>query len=378
MIGMKLGWMILEGIILGFFVYFGSGAALITALLLLVIPVCEFLLHLYVRGKLSVRVTAATNVHKGENGDFFITVENPTPFPVFRVRYHMQVENQLNREVQQIRVTGSLPPKRKVQTTLSTGSHYCGRLRISVKKVVLYDTFGLLGISCKSSASTHLTVQPDTFEMTVNLLENLSSVEESDIYSQDRIGTDLTETFQIREYVPGDSPRQIHWKLSSKFDKLIVRDPALPITRNVLVFWERTGESGSKELLDAQAEVVVSLCKSLLEQSIQFSIAWNDTDRNLCIMYEIHDMDELVGIIPRLMRASGVKEGVSGAALLLQNASQALCSHMVYIAEEAQSEVMEMQRFGHVSALLCGENTLPDAQMFDEKRYKEQLMQIEL
>ena len=78
------------------------------------------------------------------------------------------------------------------------------------------------------------------------------------------------------------------------------------------------------------------------------------------------------------MRASGVKEGVSGAALLMQDGSDALCAHMVYIAEEPQKEVMDMQRFGHVSMLLCGKTSMPGAVMFDAHNYQEQLMQIEL
>ncbi|MFR6376131.1 MAG: DUF58 domain-containing protein [Oscillospiraceae bacterium] len=51
--------------------------------------------------------------------------------------------------------------------------------------------------------------------------------------------------FQIRDYVPGDSQRQIHWKLSHKYGKLIVKDPSLPITRSAAVFWERTEEQSN-------------------------------------------------------------------------------------------------------------------------------------
>ena len=378
MIGMKAGWLILQGMMLGFFIWFGSGAAFVMSLVLLMIPVCSFLIHFYVRKHLEVQITSDVNIQKGKDGIFTVCLKNNSIFPVFRIRYKIQVENQLNREIHQMKLTGCLPPKKTVQAVLHTGSVYCGRLRISVQKVILYDCFGLTGVSCKCQAVSHMTVQPDTFEPMITLLQNVNSTDESDVYSQERPGSDLTETFQIREYVQGDSPRQIHWKLSGKFDKLIVRDPAMPITRNVLIFWERTGESGSPEKLDAQAEAVVSIGKSLLEQSIQFSMAWNDTDRNRCMLYEIHDMDELIGIVPRLMRASGTKEGLSGAALLLKDGSEALCAHMVYIAEEPQKEVMDMQRFGHVSMLLCGNTVLPGAVMFDEHNYKEQLMQIQL
>ena len=189
---------------------------------------------------------------------------------------------------------------------------------------------------------------------------------------------DLTETYQIREYVPGDSIRQIHWKLSNKFDKLIVRDPGLPITRNVLVFWERTGESGDPDVIDAQAEVIISLCRSLMDSGIQFTIGWNDTDRNYCITHEIRDMDELVGVIPRLLRATGAKDTASGAALLIQTRPEALCAHMVYIAEEPQNEVMEMQRYGHVTMLVCGKEAPQGAILFNEEDYAQQLTQIEI
>lgn len=378
MIAMKLSWLVLEVICLGFFGYFGSSIALALAVVLVLIPLGSIPVNLYIRKNLSISLRADANMRKGASGSFTVVLDNPTIFPAMRVRCNLLAQNQLNREFETVRVMTWMPPKKQSEAALTTGSDYCGRIRISVQKIVLYDCFGLIGICCKSNAVAHMTVQPDTFEPNITLIPTPHSLEDSDVYSQDRPGSDLTETYQIREYVPGDSPRQIHWKLSNKFDKLIVRDPSLPITRNVLVFWERTGESGNREIIDAQAETVVSLCRGLLDNGIQFTIGWNDTDRNLCILHEICDMDELVGIIPRLMRATGVREGVSGAGLLMQSSGEALCSHMVYIAEEPQSEVIEMQRFGHVSMLLCGKTSLDGAILFDPEHYEEQLSQIDL
>lgn len=39
-------------------------------------------------------------------------------------------------------------------------------------------------------------------------------------------GYDATEVFELREYQPGDSIRTIHWKLSEKFDTVLVREPS--------------------------------------------------------------------------------------------------------------------------------------------------------
>lgn len=378
MIAMKLGWLVLEGMLIWFFLYFGSGVALALTVLMILIPLCSLPVNLYLKKQLAVSVEAAVSQRKGDEGSITVKLDNPTVFPALRICCDVAVQNQLNREKHTQKVMTYVFPRKKQKVGLRIGSEYCGRIRIAVQQVTLYDCFGLIGIRYDCEAVTHMTVQPDTFDPMVTLIPNPSSTDDSEMYSQDRPGADMTETYQIREYVPGDSPRQIHWKLSNKFDKLIVRDPALPITRNVLVFWERTGEYGDPDIIDAQAEVVISLCRSLMDGGIQFTIGWNDTDRNLCILHELHDMDELVGIIPRLLRATGAKDGVSGAGLLMQTRAEALCSHMVYIAEQPQSEVMDMQRFGHVTMLVCGDSAPEGAVLFNEEDYIHQLTQIEI
>ena len=378
MIAMKLGALVLEALLIWCFAYFGSGVALALAVLLILVPVATLPISLCLRKRMEITVEAAVSQRKGDEGTITIKVMNPTVFPALRLRCDVMVQNQLNREIQKQCVITWVGPKRTQQSALRVKSEYCGRLRVWVPQVVLYDCFSIFGIRCKCNAVTHITVQPETFEPVVVLVPNPSSTDDSESYSQEKPGADLTETFQIREYVPGDSPRQIHWKLTNKFDKLIVRDPGLPISKNVLVFWERTGDSSHPARIDAQAEVVISLCRSLVDMGIQFTVGWNDTDRNLCITHRIREMDEFVGIIPRLLRATGVDKGMSGAGLLMQTRADALCAHMVYIAETPQSEVVEMQRYGHVTMLLCGDTALDDAVCFNETDYIKQLTEIEI
>ena len=378
MIAMKFCWLILEGIFVLFFLYFGSSTAFALALLLLLLPPVNALINLFVKKKIKVSLNSEPNLRKGESGEVEIVIKNNSVFPVFHMGIKLLAENQLNGQKSEHNVSTWLPSKGKQTETINTGSDYCGRIKVSVKRARIYDCFGIIGIGFKCNAKAHVTVQPDTFETIINLSPNSRAFDESDIYSQEKAGDDLTEIYQIREYVPGDSPRQVHWKLSNKFGKLIVKEPALPITRNVLVFWERTGESGNLDIIDAQAEAIVSVCKSLLDQSIQFTIGWNDTDRNICILHEVSDMDKFIGVITRIMRATGTKEGVSGAGLLVQTRPEAFCAHMIYIAEEPQSEVTAMQGEGNVSMLLCGKTPLDGALMFDSEHYEQQLSQIDL
>lgn len=378
MIPLKLCWLGLQVILIAFFLFFGSSTALGLSILLLALPLGSLPVNLYIRKKLRFSFVADSNLRKNEQGEISLEIVNPAIIPVVLLGCRVCTENQLNGQRQKVRINTWLPGKRKQVVTLGVGSPYSGRLRVSIPWVMLYDCFGLIGVRCKTSVVYHVTVQPDTFDMSIVLNQTAISLSESDIYSQERPGYDMTETFQIREYIPGDSIRQVHWKLSNKLDRMIVRDPALPVIQNVLVFWERTGETSDAESLDAQAEVIVSLCKALVDRSIQFTVGWNDTDRNLCILHEIRCLGDLVAIIPRLMRATGVREGVSGAELLLQIGAHALCAHMVYLAENAPEGVSELEQYGSVTKLLCGSAALNDAVAFDAHNYAMQLSQIEL
>lgn len=378
MIAMKLGWLATEMALVCAFLYTGSHVVMALVMAMIVVPLCIFPLNLFLKKRLLFQIESAGSLRKGEDGTIAFSLKNPTVFPVFRMRCQMEVVNQLNGEEQMYPIRIWAFPLQTQRETVRLTSRYCGRIRISVKKITLYDCFGIFGVSCSCDTVLHLTVQPDTFDMEVTLQANPYSMRDNDLYSEEKAGADLTEIFQMREYVPGDSPRQIHWKLSNKFDKLIVRDPAMPIVRDVLVFWERTGQSGQPDKIDAQAEVVVSLCRALVENGIQFCMGWNDTDRNLCILHEIQEMDDLVGIIPRLLRATGIKEGVSGAGLLTCTRPDALCSHMVYVAETLQLEVQDMQQYGHVTLLLNGEDVMDEAMVFDAREYTNQLAQMEI
>lgn len=62
-----------------------------------------------------------------------------------------------------------------------------------------------------------------------------SSVElDSDEYSMRHPGDDPSETFALREYVPGDRVRSIHWKLTEKTGEVIVRQLGL---RSIIPFY---------------------------------------------------------------------------------------------------------------------------------------------
>ena len=201
----------------------------------------------------------------------------------------------------------------------------------------------------------------------------MGSSDDSDSYSPYRPGSDVSETFQIREYVQGDSLRQIHWKLSGKLDRLIVKDPSLPVVRSVLVYWDRANRLSAAGKMDAQAEVTVTLCRTLLDNSISFTIGWNEPAEQRCILHSVAGMDDVVALMPRMLSVQGTEMGLSGAELLLENLAGRNYSRIIYICEEASPAVDTLRQLSHVTLLCCADS---GGIVFDEENYQDQLAEL--
>lgn len=370
MLARKIGWLSAEITLAVLWVRFGSGTAFALAMALLLIPLASIPMNLYLRKKILLKLTAQPNQRKGTEAEVLLELENPTLLPINPV-CTFQIQNLLSGAAvrEKLCFCGS-------SMTLRVKSDFCGRLRITMEKARLYDCFGVVGIALNCRQKCHITVQPDGFETHIALGDTQGAMAESEQYSQYRSGTDLTETFQLREYLPGDSLRQIHWKLSGKLDRLIVREPGLPIVQDVLLFWERTAPEETLRSIDAQAEVVVSLGRAMLEQDVQFRLGWNDVRENRCILHEIRELDDLIAILPRLLSAQGGNyESHTGAALLMQTRPDALCSHMVYVAHTPAPEVLDWNGYGHLTVLAASDCGI-DALRFDETNYPSQLASL--
>ena len=166
-------------------------------------------------------------------------------------------------------------------------------------------------------------VEPDLMELRLNLPLRTGVSDDSDSYSQERPGYDFADTFQLRDYVPGDSAKQIHWKLSSKLDRLVVRDPGLPLERSVLLLWERRAESEAPQQASAMAEMVISLARELLRQGVRCCVAWNDAAGQDCALYELEDENDLYDMLPKLLSAPASSTLESVAELYLRQYGRA-------------------------------------------------------
>jgi len=355
----------------------GSSFTLALAAVLTGLPLLQLFLHLFCRRALSASVEAPVSGSKNREIDLALSVKNSAPLPL-RARVKLELKNSLTGESCVMYRLVLLPLRGQRQVSLPFQSRLCGAVTVKTMSLSLTDVFSLISIPCRCGALGRVTVQPDTFCQSVHIDQDANSPEDSPVYSDHKPGWDMSEPFRLREYMAGDSLRQIHWKLSRKLDQLIVREPSLPVTRSVIVLWERRTDSRDGDLQDMQAEVVVSLCRALLEQSVQFTLAWNEENAGICPMAELRDMDDLVGVLPRILAAGAVRAGDSAAALFCRMAGESGFSHLVYVTDAIGGGVAQLQQLCRLTVLLAcdGDAGAVNALTFHRDNYTEVLTEL--
>ena len=267
--------------------------------LLILISLCSWLLNFLLRKKLKVKIKLTTTTSKNTEITGKIKVENTSLLPCVRLYCKLILLNDLTLEKEAVWVSVSVKGKGAVEKEFSLISTHSGRLYIYADKCTLMDYFGILPIKASVKASARVTVLPDMFSVDAEVSAMPRTSEEG---VSDKRGDDRTEIFQLREYEKGDDVRLIHWKLSSKLDELILKEPAQPISRSLLIFWDKRC-IGSPDVMDTLSEAVSSISQGILDSGVQFDICW--TEKDDIEKRSITTGDELLQTIPELLKFNG-------------------------------------------------------------------------
>jgi len=181
---------------------------------------------------------------------------------------------------------------RKAENTFSVQTSHCGAVRIRVENFLIFDPLGLFSYKIACSIQHHIIAQPIGTVVDIPLLDNAPGLD-SDEYSTSKAGMDVSETYAIREYRPGDPIRSIHWKLSEKLDKVMVREFGLPIGNSVLLV---LGVSIDAEVSpagwDATGELFYSMGLALLRESIRTTVGWQNEETGGFTIVKLHGPED--------------------------------------------------------------------------------------
>ncbi len=214
--------------------YLGSLLPLVSV----VVPALLCVLTWIGKKHLNVSLSASVTGMKGEFSRGRVLLKNSGFFPQGRVICLLEGENLLTGEQFQMRLGMSAAVRGTSAQAVEFTSRHCGKLRLSLSALEVYDPFGLFRWVIPENEEAVILYQPDTFQIDTEIMYGESLSLDSDMFSMTKAGSDSSEVFAIREYRPGDRIRQIHWKLSEKLDITMIKEYGLPIQNTILLVLE--------------------------------------------------------------------------------------------------------------------------------------------
>lgn len=151
-----------------------------------------------------------------------------------------------------------------------------GLVSITLKKATLIDAIGM-GLSMLPCAfEGSYAVYPAIPQIDAYFGRMAQAESSSASYDQNKKGRDESEVFDLREFRRGDAMRTVHWKLSARFDDLVVREASRPVdSRTVLVFGGLIGTNENEEaraVLNSAASLFMGISQSLLHQGVAHTV----------------------------------------------------------------------------------------------------------
>ncbi len=240
-------------------------------LLLLVLPLLSyFLLRLDIA---AVTFSLKTPATCGINTPISIEVGCQTKRPllaVSAVEMTLELQNLLFHAREQRRVRVGLSAKRRAQAVFSP--EMCGEWFIQTLEIRCTDIFGFCTISVPYQLHCRTKVMPERNDITILTDQASRAKPEAGAFRIYQKGNDTSEVFDLREYAEGDELKSIHWKLTSKMDRLIVREYSDSTRFDTIVLYDialcANGEAIDKKLLSTSIGAVESLSRALVAAGI--------------------------------------------------------------------------------------------------------------
>lgn len=344
-------WLLILALFGGVAVFTDSIYAMMAVLFLVILPIISWGLNLNIRKNLTVRIKVSPTASKKQGIKGSVRVKNRSFFSTGRMFLTLHVENVLTGEKEECLLPVSIPSGGAAEGTFELSSEHCGYVRMTVAKAVLTDWFGFLPLSVNVEAGGKISILPDTFLPQVSIHMSYAKADEAESWSQIQKGQDYTEVFALRDYVEGDSLKQIHWKLSSKRNQLIVKEASLPTTKSLLLFWDKNAKEADAKEMDVLAEAASSIAQAVSEQGITYCLGW--TEGKNCEFENIENGDDLLQTIPRMIKTGRDGEAQSGARLCAQIPRTKDFGKVIYFAKDMPEDFCEIGS-GDMTMILCG------------------------
>lgn len=322
-------------------------------LLTLVLPVLSAALMIVSGRRISIGMELPQTAEKSK-AELTYHVENKSILPAARIIFSVVMENQLTKDLMKKNIYLTAGGKQTSSARLAIAGARAGTVSVVTENIRVYDSLGLFYAKKKRLPEKTVMIYPDMQEMEIYMEKPIETGGDGSRYSPNKTGFDASEIFAMREYVPGDEIRKIHWKLSSKIQKTMVRDFSLPLNYSVFLMVELNADDS--ELIDRRVELFVSLSRSLLENGINHNLAWYDGGEDEFHVRELDAFEDLEMASAQLLASFSYEKAAAALNYYAASPYRSSRTTLIYITSQPQEEkIAELELLQPVKVLQVNE-----------------------
>lgn len=326
---------------------------------LLILPLVSLLFALPLRKKVRYRMDVEDDIVPKCACSIRLTAENTDAFPCACVRFHLSRGNALGRigdqyaETSENIVQFSLGAHRSLTLQPILRMTRCGREDISIRRVDICDLLGLFSIPVPpqngGSSAVSIYVLPELQTRSIHTEDAADLGLDSATYSTQKPGSDPSEVFQLRDYREGDPRHSVHWKLSSRLGRLIVRDFGLPLNPSMHFLLELR-EDANSEAAESMIGAALAFSEYLMAREITHFVSWLG-EGGLLRTISVTGAGSLAAVLHDLLALPAQANWSSLERFSLQAAPQSE-THLVYLIAGTLNQVSESEDAGRMLASL--------------------------
>ena len=300
--------------------YVNNVFTLILLLTGIFLPAVSVLFSVFSRNGLSAELMVPAGLRRGDTAEIKTVFHNSSLFPVAAASGELTIHNTLTDTelTESIRCPVSGRGTDEVQVFVEEAE--TGQMYITLDNLSTQDLFGLVQFPSDHRLRRVVLVEPDHILTEVNVSEVRETEGESEKYSMLEPGRDVSETFDVRPYVPGDDFRAVHWKLSAKNDDLVIRRFVKPINYSVVLLVEL--ETATPSALEACVCYAANFSRGLLDTGIMHTFAWFDGGTDEYCTFNVSSYEDLDAAVFRLVCSAPHGEEDSSAKRFLMGGEQ--------------------------------------------------------
>lgn len=307
-----------------------SKLTFVLMLSLLILPVISFILLVIARLAVKLEISH-TNIFTAKQRRFTVAVRIKNRFilPVAPIKLTGVFHDEEGNLVKDKLISASVMPFSCSEFVFDGFLKYRGEYVLGITEAQLYDFLGIFHFRLKKLPVCHVTVAPRRLILSEN--GALCDDETDSLRTQFTFFENDTFT-SVREYADGDSLRRVHWKLSAKQDKLMVKQSDLNLSSSAALVID-TSSDYADDLqaqceIDALLEAALAVARKIITEGSTAACVYRDeAEKTEIVAAQTADDFEYLyrkfSVIPILGPEAELTEIISESAQIIRDSGLA-------------------------------------------------------